>query len=274
VIALAVGGLPVYAAQRYQAEPLREAVELIRSTSTPDRAGVLFDRVDTYERLAPYLPGWPMLAALRIGGAADAWSDARVDAFARERSELWYVLDYGATQQRATGDAIDRRLNASLCVVGRQFAGAARLTHYVSPRPAIHLNVLAEFEDGIRLDSVRVSDMAIRAGESICVELIWMAERIPSTDYTVFVHLLDADGQIVAQSDLPPGNGFAPTTTWQPAQSVVDRRGLVAPTSTAPGIYRVVAGLYDRQGTRLPAVRSGATTPADAVVLSEIEIGR
>jgi hypothetical protein len=273
VIVLAAGGLPVYAAQRYQAEPLREAVELIRSTSTPDRTGVLFDRADTYERLAPYLPGWPALAALRVGGAADAWSDARVDAFARERAETWYILDYGATQQRATGDAIDRRLSESLCVVGRQFAGAARLTHYTSVEPAIILNISAKFEDNISLDSVSISDTAIRAGEPICVELTWTAGRTPSTDYTAFVHLLDANGQIVAQSDLSPGNGFAPTTAWQPAQAIVDRRGLIAPTSTAPGSYRVIAGLYDAEGTRLP-VRSRTTAPADAVVLSEVEIGR
>ena len=40
-----------------------EAVEVIRLASTPQAAGVLFDRADTYERLAPYLNGWPRLAA-------------------------------------------------------------------------------------------------------------------------------------------------------------------------------------------------------------------
>ncbi|MGH2592683.1 MAG: hypothetical protein ACRDGG_04150, partial [Anaerolineae bacterium] len=272
VIGLAIGGLPLYASQRNRAEPMRDAIDLIRSTSTPDRAAVLFDRVDTYERLAPYLPGWPTLAGLRIGGAADEWSDARLQSFAAERSELWVVIDFGAEQHRQTGDAIDRRLSESLCLVSRQFAGAARVSRYVSVEPTTDLNVSTEFEDNIKLENVRTSSTAVGPGEPICVELEWMAAQTPSTDYIVFVHLLDSNNQVVAQSDVSPGSGFAPTTAWLPSQAIVDRHGLIVPAAVAPGMYRLTAGLYDLEGTRLP-VRSTAGTPAtDSFLLGTLEI--
>ena len=82
---------------------MRQAVELIKDRSTPDRASVLFDRVDTYERLAPFLPGWSSLAALQLGGKADAWSEQEVQSFSAEKPEVWYVLDFGADQK--TGSA-------------------------------------------------------------------------------------------------------------------------------------------------------------------------
>ncbi len=268
VIGLAIGGLPLYAAQRYQVEPMREAAELIRSSSTPDRAGVLFDRAETYERLAPYLPGWPALAALRVGGIADDWSEARVQSFAAGRSELWHVLNFGAEEHRQTGEAIDRRLSESLCIVGRQFAGTARVSHYVNIKPTIALDASAEFEDNINLWSVRISGTSIRPGEPMCVELAWMATQTPSTDYTVFVHLLDSNGDVVAQSDVWPGSGFAPTTSWTPAQAITDRHGLIVPVTTAPGAYRLTVGLYDLEGTRLPARRPAG----DVALLGTVEI--
>ena len=272
VIGLAIGGLPLYASQRHRAEPMREAIDLIRSTSTPDRAAVLFDRVDTYERLAPYLPGWPTLAGLRIGGVADEWSDARIQSFAAERSELWVVLDFGAEQHRETGDAIDRRLSESLCLVSRQFAGEARVSRYVSVEPTTDLNVSTEFEDNIKLENARISGTAINAGEPICVELEWTATQTPSTEYTVFVHLLDSNNQVIAQSDVSPGSGFAPTTTWFPSQAIVDRHGLIVPATVAPGMYRLTLGLYDLEGTQLP-VRSTAGMPAtDSFLLGTLEI--
>jgi len=251
---------------------MREAIDLIRSTSTPDRAAVLFDRVDTYERLAPYLPGWPALAGLRIGGVADEWSDARIQSFDAERSELWYVIDFGAEQHRETGDAIDRRLSESLCLVSRQFAGAARVSRYVSVEPTTDLNASTEFEDNIKLENARISGTAIIAGEPICVELQWTATQTPSTEYTVFVHLLDSNNQVIAQSDVSPGSGFAPTTTWFPSQAIVDRHGLIVPATVAPGMYRLTLGLYDLEGTRLP-VRSTAEMPAtDSFLLGTLEI--
>jgi hypothetical protein len=246
---------------------MREAVELIQSSSAPDRAGVLFDRVDTYERLASFLPRWPKLAALRLGGAADAWSEAEILSFATERPELWYVLDYGATKHRVTGENIDRYLSDSLCIVSRQFAGAARVARYANARPGTDLRVSADFENGITLTDARINNTTIGQDDPICVELAWTADATPSSDYTVFVHLLDAAGNLVAQSDIQPGSGYTPTMTWVPGQAILDRHGLIPPAGLAPGTYRLAAGMYDLEGVRLTT-----DDGADSAMLGEIEV--
>lgn len=48
-----------------------------------------------------------------------------------------------------------------------------------------------------------------------------------------FVHLLDADGNIVSQQDRIPAGGYHPTTTWRTGQPVTDY--LYFPTQTAAG---------------------------------------
>ena len=267
VMALAIGALPLYAAQRYQADPLRQAVEAIQSNSTPDHANVLFDRVDTYERLAPFFPGWSTLAALQLGGAADTFSEQKIQSFSVEKPELWYVLDFGADQKKDQRQAIDQQLTQTLCKVSREFAGAAQVSHFVNAQPDRDLDVTANLENGLRLNRARISHTALKSGEPICLELQWSAASQLPTDYTVFVHVLDQNGQIVAQSDLPPGGGYAPTSRWPIGQSITDRHGVVLPPTLSAGNYRIVTGLYRPDGVRLTS-----TTGSDAIPLVEFTL--
>jgi hypothetical protein len=93
--------------------------------------------------------------------------------------------------------------------------------------------------------------------------LYWQTSVALDTDYTVFVHSLNADGQLVGQSDGPPVANHHPTTAWQPGDIVQDSR-LV---STGE---RLLVGLYDMtSGERLPAFAAdGVRLPDDAVVIT------
>jgi 4-amino-4-deoxy-L-arabinose transferase-like glycosyltransferase len=82
-------------------------------------------------------------------------------------------------------------------------------------------------------------------GGVLALDLHWQALRRPDLDYTVFVHLLDSQGRIVAQSDAQPGAGNLPTSTWATAETVVDRMTLPLSDSLGPGDYRLAIGLYD-----------------------------
>ena len=267
VIALAVGALPLYAAQRYQADPMRQAVELIKDRSTPDRASVLFDRVDTYERLAPFLPGWSSLAALQLGGTADAWSEQEVQSFSAEKPEVWYVLDFGADQKQDQRQALDRKLSKALCKVSQEFAGSAQVSHFVNAPPEHDVEARAAFANGLQLDRARISNPTIQAGDPICLELQWSTARQLPADYTAFVHVLDQNGQLVAQSDLPAGGGYAPTSSWPIGQPIVDRQGVVLPPALTPGEYQIVIGLYGPDGVRLTS-----NTDQDAITLGTFSI--
>ncbi|MEP7357614.1 MAG: hypothetical protein ABI847_10275, partial [Anaerolineales bacterium] len=54
------------------------------------------------------------------------------------------------------------------------------------------------------------------------VTIVWQAARAMDSSYQVFVHALDAGGQIIAQADAVPAGGRRPTTGWLPGEVVVD----------------------------------------------------
>ncbi len=79
-------------------------------------------------------------------------------------------------------------------------------------------------------------------------------------DYTVYVHLYDESGELLATGDGPPMDGAFPTRLWQPGDAVHDVH--VIPVADAglmaAGDFSVDVGLYDlNSGERLQAVRAG-----------------
>ena len=107
------------------------------------------------------------------------------------------------------------------------------------------------------------------------LDLAWQAVAPDGRDYTVFVHLLDGAGELVAQSDGPPQGGAYPTSIWSAGEQVADTRALALPGDLPPGEYTLFVGLYDpASGARLPAIDvTGTRAPNDAVELARIVIG-
>jgi hypothetical protein len=93
--------------------------------------------------------------------------------------------------------------------------------------------------------------------------LYWRAEAPIENGYTVFVHALDADGEIIAQFDSPPLDGLYTTDAWQSGQNIRDPHILTLPDST----QALAVGLYDPASlTRLPVSdASGERIPDDAI---------
>jgi hypothetical protein len=78
------------------------------------------------------------------------------------------------------------------------------------------------------------------------------------TAYTVFVQLLNPAGQVVAQVDQQPLAGTAPTTTWLPGEIITDPYTLALSAEVSPGVYRLIAGMYNAAtGQRLPVAGGG-----------------
>jgi len=87
---------------------------------------------------------------------------------------------------------------------------------------------------------------------SCAVPLLWRAEAETPTDYRVFVHLVDATGNIVAQSDAAPAGWTRPTTSWLPGEYVLDTHTLTLPATLPDGPLSLRVGLYDPDtGARL-----------------------
>ncbi|MCI0478353.1 MAG: hypothetical protein L0Y55_19095, partial [Anaerolineales bacterium] len=103
----------------------------------------------------------------------------------------------------------------------------------------------------------RLGDLAQLVGydlnydpRALRVVLYWHVLASSETSYTVFVHLVDANGATRAQGDQIPGAGAYPTTTWVKGEYLVD----VYDISILPGDYTIRIGMYDATtGARLPA---------------------
>jgi hypothetical protein len=125
-----------------------------------------------------------------------------------------------------------------------RFVGARRLAlYYFPPEPLAESTVGVTFGDVIALERVGTLPTA-RPGDVLPVALYWRATHPVSADYHVFVHLITADGNIVAQSDGQPALWTRPTSTWWPGESIEDRHALSLPVSLASGDYALITGLY------------------------------
>ena len=95
--------------------------------------------------------------------------------------------------------------------------------------------------------------------QTLALTLYWRCQAPLPTDYTTFVHVLDATepGSIVAQMDRPPAGGAYPTSLWEPGEVVRDPIRVPIPAEVPGGDYRIVVGLYDfATGARLPVAGS------------------
>ncbi|MBE7553444.1 MAG: hypothetical protein HS126_20430 [Anaerolineales bacterium] len=94
---------------------------------------------------------------------------------------------------------------------------------------------------------------SLQAGEVVRLDVTWQALQTITEDWKVFVHLVDANGQVLAQFDGQPAEGDYPTSHWIPGELIKDSYPLLMPAAPPPGPYRVFVGFYNEAtGTRLP----------------------
>jgi hypothetical protein len=113
----------------------------------------------------------------------------------------------------------------------------------------------------VTLRRFAVAESQTAPGEDLHLILWWRAERPPSRDYKVFVHL--GLGEPVAQWDGYPGLNTSRTSEWAPGATFEDHILLRIPPDLPPGQYALTVGLYDGDtGERLggEAVSLGTAT--------------
>jgi hypothetical protein len=109
--------------------------------------------------------------------------------------------------------------------------------------------------------------LSVKRGADLEVLLVWRAESETHTSYRVFLHLIDPEGNLVAQSDGIPDDWTRPTTGWVPGEVITDPRSLTVPEGAQPGDYRLVAGLYDPAGERLTDSDGDSAVPVAPVTV-------
>ncbi len=131
-----------------------------------------------------------------------------------------------------------------------------------------------DFSAAIRLEDWALPKSALKRGEPLPVLLYWRALGKISEDYTVFVHLVNERGEIIAQQDAPPKNGNAPTSSWGVGQLIVDAHVVTIPIDAPAGsIYRLEVGLYDAGTMRRLEIRDlGDGAIGDTLVIQPFRV--
>jgi hypothetical protein len=124
-------------------------------------------------------------------------------------------------------------------------------------RPGVVLTptdrLAAPVDFGGYFDLVGITSVTTTKG--LQVTLWWQAKAAAPRDYTVFIHLLDQSGQVIAQADSPPVQGLSPTAAWHRGDVIQDTH--ILPATTAPA-RTLLIGVYDPATMeRLPVAQDG-----------------
>lgn len=103
----------------------------------------------------------------------------------------------------------------------------------------------------------------VRYTDGVSVALAWQADDAIPADYSMFVHALDANGNIVHQVDRAPLGGYANTSTWNPTAPVITR--FFAPSADVRAVR--IGWLDPNTGAPLTVTAADGSTQ-DFVLLS------
>lgn len=251
-----------YQARRLAEHPCQAAIVYLQEQAVWPNRTIVSDQIEVWQTFAPWLQDTFTIRVIDGYDPHDRpWENMvaeRLAAYVGEQ-EFWWL-----TYVDKPSHAAQYFAQPEVKMIEEQQWGACRLARV--QRPAAQ--PLARFDVAggpIVLRSVAVE--RAKVGEAVAVVLYWESEAPVAESYTVFTHLVDAAGQLVAQQDNLPVTGLAPTNTWQPGTLIRDPYRLtssvtVDPTvdpTVVPGDYHVLVGLYNTAGRRTVTLADGST---------------
>jgi len=119
--------------------------------------------------------------------------------------------------------------------------------------------------------------LTVRAGRALHLDLTWLALAEPRDSYTVFIHLIDGAGNMVAGHDYTPLGGACPTylwfPKWLPGQALTDPYRLSVPADVPAGDYYLEVGMYGMTSLRrLSVVDLAGNLAGDRVILGPVRV--
>ncbi|HXV98911.1 MAG TPA: hypothetical protein VEC93_10865, partial [Anaerolineae bacterium] len=119
----------------------------------------------------------------------------------------------------------------------------------IPPQPALPQQPLAHFGPHITLWQSDYSST-----DHHTLTLHWQTNQLIDQNYSIFIHLLDADGKLLAQADGAPYADLYPLTHWQPGQIITDSRQFASLLPHPADLAAIAIGIYNSTtGERLAA---------------------
>ena len=122
------------------------------------------------------------------------------------------------------------------------------------------------WDGGVALAGYTLRPGPYAQADKVGLVLQWQALDAPRRAYTLFVHLVAADGTIWGQADMQPAQ--APTDQWRPGSRYSDLVSLALKPGAPPGRYRVTLGWYEYPSMARLSLADGR----DYVTLGEVEV--
>jgi hypothetical protein len=231
-----------------------------------------------------FVSGDPLLGPLLAGKAPDPAVDTRRQLTGLAAHGIRYIVLHKHSLDDAEREAWRGRLSGFPTPF---YEDAKAVAYRTLPRlQADHLPLDVQHRldvrigDHIQLLGYRFDVDHLSAAGTVEVTLFWRSDRESTRggcrpSYHVFVHLMNEQGQLVAQHDGVPMEGELPTWSWWKGEVIRDEHSLVLERELPEGEYVLYTGMYDlATKTRAPAVTSGGKRlPDDAVLLESISVG-
>jgi len=203
-------------------------------------------------------------------------TEEKTERFLREATagyqRVWLV-DFGNPQEYDPAHRARAWLARHAYLGLRQdYLGATLSLFILETPPGIEHPMDILLGDEIRLRGYSLRPKTPYPGDFLLLTLYWEALRPIPHSYTVFVHLLNQEGRLVAQIDSPPAGGAFPTSEWVPGEEVLDHYAIRLPPDLIPGPYQLNVGMYLWPAmTRLPVLKDGQVI-GDFIPLKSLEI--
>lgn len=224
----------VYVRDAYGREPYRAVTEALQTGS----GSIVITDEALYRSIRPYLGAFHRIILADPNRPANVLNEGDVR-----------VVFAGTEADREANRRIEQTVSTSRYPMGETWLDTARISDYVRGDPAMTARDV-QYGIAVRLAGSGLQESA-RVNEPVRVRLDW--EKLSGADVQVFVHAIDSEGKLVAQSDGPPVHGFRPLNGWAANEIVSDRRTL---RIESPGDYRILVGWYGQSG-RLPVDTGG-----------------
>lgn len=123
----------------------------------------------------------------------------------------------------------------------------------------------------IRLDNYEIANPRLKRGDSLILILYWLATGAPNQNYSVFAHVENGSGELIASQDNSPS---VPTSSLMNGRQIADYRVIKIPKTAPLGSdYRVKVGWYDPSSlARLPIIDVLGHPIADSVSIGALSV--
>lgn len=224
----------------------RQAGDIVLTPQPPACALMLKGPCDYYTLQR----GYEEYVIGRDGVLIDRWTGiplldttAQFQEVIRAAPRTWLVIDGLRLATRYDADFLATLIEQFEVVYEARGVTVLRADGWQSPPEIAEAETFAEplvFEE-LRLDGWQRSNAS--PGEPLQLTMTWHGEGKIDAQYQTFAHVIDANGNRVAQDDGAPARGMIPTVLFD-AKPLPDLKTLNLPADLAAGWYRMDIGIY------------------------------